>query len=95
MKYEIQKQLNEILNISGYSLTDEELFDMSDYPNDGKVGGWMQGKKHSEATKRKMSKAKMGNKNPLGHKQTEEHRKNKGLSQKKARANRFWSTKKK
>ena len=37
--YTIHKQLNEILNISGYTMPDDELFDCSDYPNDGKTGG--------------------------------------------------------
>ena len=37
--YTIQKQLNEILNISGYTMPDDELFDCSDYPNDGKTRG--------------------------------------------------------
>lgn len=44
MLFKIQKRLNDILGISafpeGFDKTDDELFDCSDYPDDGKVGNY-------------------------------------------------------
>ncbi len=96
--YSIQEKLDSILDIEGqHTIPDSELFDCSDYPDDGKGSGHFDntGIPHSEETKRLMSFKKMGNKNALGHKQTEEQKKNTSIAMKKARAKRFWSTKKK
>lgn len=79
--YSIQRTLNEILDIEPeeYTIPDSELFDCSDYPNDGKGGGlysgqWFDctGMKHTEETKLQMSISHTGKKQG---KHTEEHRK--------------------
>ena len=77
--YSIQKTLNEILDIEDRNtIPDSELFDCSDYPNDGKGHGhfgghfdWT-GMKHTEETKLQMSISHTGKKQG---KHTEEHRK--------------------
>tara|TARA_B100000315_G_scaffold184130_1_gene173114 strand:+ start:133 stop:477 length:345 start_codon:yes stop_codon:yes gene_type:complete len=54
--YTTQRKLNKVLGISGYSMPDDELFDCSDYPNDGKFRGHFDrtGIKHSEESKKLM-----------------------------------------
>jgi len=93
--YSTQEKLDSILNIerTKYEYPDAELFDTSDYPNNGKGSSYFDwtGMKHTEESKRKMSKSAMGNKNSLGHKQTEEHKKNTSIAMKKAATGRIMS----
>mgnify|MGYP006176541681 CR=1 FL=1 len=69
--YTIQRTLNEILDIEDdYTIPDAELFDCSDYPNDGKGHGsfsWL-GVKLTEEHKISISKGQIGNKRSDEHK---------------------------
>ena len=60
--YSIQEKLDSILDIkqTKYEYSDVELFDTSDYVNDGKTLSSFHGKKHTEETKRKMREARKG-----------------------------------
>ena len=63
--YSIQEKLDSILDIdSPHTIPDSELFDCSDYPNDGKGSGYFDwtGMKHTEESKKLISESKKGQK---------------------------------
>jgi len=71
--YSIQEKLDSILDIEGqHTIPDSELFDCSDYPDDGKIGGLYSGLQWFDRT---------GLPGPwLGKKMSDKHRKNLSIS---------------